>query len=270
VVQKANAERKSGILVRLAKNEEGNVIALLAAAVIPAIGLMGGAVDLSRMYLTQTRLQAACDAGVLMGRKTMGVGSWSSANNYPNTMALQMLDQNFARGAYGSRDLERGFAEIDGNVAGSASATIPMALMQVLNVSRKQISVTCKAAMNTPDSDVMFVLDVTGSMIDGMSGDASGVGSKLDNLKIAVKCFYEALAKQNIEGVRPDQCGEATNPPANSTIGNVQLRFGFVPYAQNVNVGRLLPKDYMADQWSYQSRVPTYDLGTSNFTGWTY
>ena len=60
---------------RLLKNEEGNIIAVLAAAVIPVIGLVGGGVDMSRLYLTQSRLQGACDAGALSGRKTMGVGT---------------------------------------------------------------------------------------------------------------------------------------------------------------------------------------------------
>src|SRR3546814_18212075 len=29
---------------------------------------------------------------------------------------------------------------------------------------------------------------------------------------------------------------------------------GFVPYATNVNVGKLLPTNFLADEWKYQSR----------------
>src|SRR3546814_3946256 len=29
---------------------------------------------------------------------------------------------------------------------------------------------------------------------------------------------------------------------------------GFVPYATNVNVGKLLPNNFLADEWKYQSR----------------
>ena len=36
------AKKPSGVLSRLAKNEEGNVIAILAAAVLPVLGLVGG------------------------------------------------------------------------------------------------------------------------------------------------------------------------------------------------------------------------------------
>ncbi|OYZ89470.1 MAG: hypothetical protein B7Y00_01445, partial [Sphingomonadales bacterium 17-56-6] len=38
---------------RLAGNQHGNIIAIFAAAIVPAIGLVGGAVDMSRIYLTQ-------------------------------------------------------------------------------------------------------------------------------------------------------------------------------------------------------------------------
>ena len=73
--------KRSGVLSRILRDEAGNTIAIMAAAVIPIIGLVGGAVDVSRIFLVQTKMQAACDAGSLMGRKVMGGGSWSD-NSY--------------------------------------------------------------------------------------------------------------------------------------------------------------------------------------------
>src|SRR3546814_19210880 len=58
---------------------------------------------------------------------------------------------------------------------------------------------------------------------------------------------YEALAKQNTYA----SCGSTPNGGNGSTV---QLRFGFVPYATNVNVGKLLPNNFLADEWKYQSR----------------
>lgn len=127
-----------------------------------------------------------------------------------------------------------------------------MALMQVLGIGSKEISVECQAELRIPNSDVMFVLDTTGSMGSPASGSTE---TKISGLRKAVKCFYEALAKQNITDVTPADCGETVDPSSTNT-GGVQLRFGFVPYAVNVNVGRLLPLDYMADGWTYQSREP--------------
>lgn len=245
---------------RLLKNEEGNIIALLAAAVIPVVGLVGGGFDMSRIYLTQTRLQGACDAGALIGRKTMGLGTWAANNNAAKTKAEKLFDQNFPSDVYGTTDRVRSFAESNGKVTGTASVTVPMTLMRVLGQESQVVAVNCQAELRVPNTDVMFVLDTTGSMDQSIPNSGSSE-RKIDGLRKAVKCFYEALAKQNITDVAPSDCGETGDPVA-SNLGNVQLRFGFVPYAVNVNVGRLLPLDYMADQWTYQSREATTGTGT--------
>ncbi len=254
------ANQVSGVMSRLLKNEEGNILALFAASVIPVFGLVGGGVDMTRIYLSQTRLQGACDAGALIGRKTMGLGTWAANNNAAKTKAEKLFDQNFPSDVYGTTDRVRSFAESNGKVTGTASVTVPMTLMRVLGQESQVVAVNCQAELRVPNTDVMFVLDTTGSMDQSIPNSGSSE-RKIDGLRKAVKCFYEALAKQNITDVAPSDCGETGDPIA-SNLGNVQLRFGFVPYAVNVNVGRLLPLDYMADQWTYQSREATTGTGT--------
>lgn len=246
---------------RLLKNEEGNILALFAVAVIPVFGLVGGGFDMTRIYLSQTRLQGACDAGALIGRKTMGLGKWADNNNAANTLAEKLFDHNFPSGAYGTTDRVRSFAESNGNVTGTASVNVPMTLMQVLGQKSQVVEVNCQAELRVPNTDVMFVLDTTGSMDQSIQNSGSSE-RKIDGLRKAVKCFYEALAKQNITDVTPSDCGEKGDPTP-SNVGNVQLRFGFVPYAVNVNVGRLLPLDYMADRWTYQSREASFTTGSN-------
>ncbi len=112
--------------------------------------------------------------------------------------------------------------------------------------------------MAIPNSDVMFVLDVTGSMSDD---DANGV-RKIDGLKKATKCFFEALQKEDISSVSPTDCGTTANP-SGGNASDVAIRFGFVPYSVNVNVGKLLPLTYVADSWTYQSREPNWIVGTT-------
>lgn len=256
MTKSTDAKHSVGIMSRLASNQEGNIIAIFAVAIIPAIALVGGAVDMSRLYLTQVRLQGACDAGALLGRKTMGTGTWTANNNAANAQAISMFDQNFENEAYGSTGLTRAYTESDGTVIGTASVTVPMTLMQVLGQSSKIVSVSCRVDLRIPNTDIMFVLDTTGSMAEAAAGSAT---SKISGLRVAVKCFYEALVKSNIADVTPDECGE-TADPINTNSPNVQLRFGFVPYSMNVNVGRLLPQDYLADEWTYQSRAATRDI----------
>lgn len=240
-----------GFLERLRKDVRGNAMMLVAAALLPLLGLIGGGVDLSRIYLTKSRLQQACDAGVLAGRKAMAGGAWSQNNGAPNTAALAMFDVNFVDGAYGSESRTRAFAENAGTVTGTTSVVLPMAIMKVFGVASKTIPITCQAEMRIPNSDVMFVLDNTGSMAwcpDGSDCD-SGPGSKIVGLRSAVRCFYEALAKVDSE----EDCGST---PSASNASGVQLRFGFVPYAVNVQVGRILRNDWIVDRHTYQSRIP--------------
>ena len=239
---------KQGFLARLLRNQAGNALMIVAAAVIPLLGLVGGGIDMSRLYLTQARLQQACDAGALAGRKEMGAGAWSANSGKPNTVALQLFDANFGSNPYGTTGTTRSFVESNRKVTGTASVTVPMTVMRALGMSSKTLSTNCEAEMRIPNTDVMFVLDVTGSM--GNYANSSDSLTKIDGLKKAVKCFYEALAKIDTDA----DCGST---PTGSNSSTAQLRFGFVPYSVNVNVGKLLNNDWIADNWTYQSR--TYD-----------
>jgi Flp pilus assembly protein TadG len=264
-----DAGKRPGFLARLRQDESGNVIAIMAAAIFPAIGIIGGGVDMSRIYLTRTSLQAACDAGALMGRRTMGSSTWATNDGRANERAEQLFDTNFGSGVYASENLSRSFTESGGTVTGRASVEVPMAMMSVFGIDKKEISVTCTAEMRIPASDIMFVLDTTGSMncpddnsIPNCSnnGGVEAPNAKIKGLRTAAGCFYEALAKQNVPIVTPEDCDEE-DEPAGAT-SDVRLRFGFVPYASNVNVGKLLPLNYIANQWTYQSREATFEPTT--------
>lgn len=234
-----------GFLGRLARDVRGNTIALVAAALIPMAGMVGGGIDMSRLYITKTRLQHACDAGALAGRKAMGGGIWSHSSFAPRTAANSLFDANFPAGAYGSSGLSRTFTEANGKVTGTVSATVPMTLTRVIGKTTETLTVSCDAAMSLPNTDVMFVLDVTGSM--GSKAVSTDTETKMEALQGAVKCFYESVAQRNTS----ETC---TSGAPTGGVTAVQVRFGFVPYATNVNVGRLLPSTFFADTWNYQTR----------------
>src|SRR3569832_502723 len=115
-----------GFMSALARDVRGNTLAIKAAALIPMAGLVGGGIDISRMYITKTRLQHACDAGALAGRKSQGGGTLDSGDN---AVAQQFFDANYMTGAYGSTGLTRSFSESAGKVTGVASATLPMTVI---------------------------------------------------------------------------------------------------------------------------------------------
>ncbi len=268
-----------GFMGRLARDVRGNTLALMAAVMLPLAGLIGGSVDMSRLYLTKTRLQHACDAGALAGRKAMGAGSWTTGtnNNSSNDAAEKMFLANFGEHNYGTGTLGKEFKEADGNVTGTATVPVPMTIMKIFGMQSRTISVTCQAKMELPNTDVMFVLDVTMSMQckpeDPSEGCDTGVATnikRITGLRKAVKCFYEALEKVNTPepctivnpAANPITYNSSKDPAATTATTTAQVRIGFVPYGVNVNVGKVLPQSAIADKWTYQSRVPT--IGTAH------
>lgn len=240
------AKSASTWLTSLARDVRGNTMAIVAASIIPLAGMVGGGVDISRMYIVKTRLQHACDAGALAGRKQMGGGTWAFNSNAAQGAANRFFDANIQANPYGAASITRTFTESAGKVSGAASATVPMTIMRVFGKNNETLSVTCDAEMRLPNTDVMFVLDTTGSMSDkAVSTDSQ---TKIQALKSSVKCFYEIVARLDTA----ETC--ATGAPSGGTGNTVQIRFGFMPYATNVNVGKLLPSSYFADSWTYQTR----------------
>ena len=84
----------------LARDVRGNTMAIMAATLIPLAGLVGGGIDISRMYIVKTRLQHACDAGALAGRKAMGGGAWDTDDT--RTSRISSSPRISRRAAYGS------------------------------------------------------------------------------------------------------------------------------------------------------------------------
>ncbi len=245
-----------GFLSSLARDKRGNALMIMGATLVPLAGMIGGGIDISRMYILKTRLQHACDAGALAGRKAMASGVWTHTSGYPEREANKFFDANFETGSFGSSDLSRVFTENAGKVTGTVSAKIPMTLMKIFGKMHDTIPVTCDAEMRLPNTDVMFVLDTTGSM----TSPAGGGQNRIQALRVAVKCFYEIVARLDTNAA----C--TTGNPSGGTGNQVQIRFGFVPYSSNVNVGKLLPTGWFADSWNYETRK--LDTDTVDTMAW--
>ena len=198
------------ILMRLYYNQAGNTLAMVAAAIFPLAALIGGGVEMSRIYLTKTRLQQACDAGALAGRRSMSGITWTTtgADNSKET-AEKFFSINFPAHRYGTNSSTVDYtASNTGAVTGVASAVVPMTLMSLFSMPDKTVTVECTADLQLPNTDVMFVLDTTLSMNDINPGDSQ---SRITVLRSAVTDFYNTL--QSVK-------------PAGSHI-----RYGFVPYS---------------------------------------
>ncbi len=78
---------------RILRDTSGNVAIIAAGALIPLMALIGGGVDTGRAYMAKTQLQAACDAGVLAGRRAMGESGEYADDE--KAKAEKMFDFNF-------------------------------------------------------------------------------------------------------------------------------------------------------------------------------
>ncbi|MEK7416029.1 MAG: pilus assembly protein TadG, partial [Planctomycetota bacterium] len=129
----------------------------------------------------------------------------------------------------------------------SASTTVPTSLMSMFGYSNIPISVNCNARQDFVNTDIVLVLDTTGSMLQkAVSTDTQ---TKIEGIRSAVLALYDELA------------------PAQTQLEAVglRLRYGIVPYSVTVNAGNAIKSvssSYIVDSWDYQSRKWEWD-GTS-------
>lgn len=240
-----------GVLSRLARDKKGNTLAMVGAALVPLTAMIGSGVDMSRAYMAKQRLQSACDAAALGGRRVL-IGADFNQNVIDE--ANRFFDFNFHPGLYQTAAFEPVVTNPSaGTVRVAASTTIPTSIMRLFGYTTLPLSVTCDASQNYINTDVMLVLDVTGSMAEEITvetEDEDGDGDvdteevqKIAALRDAVMELYDALA------------------PTQTTLQNagMRLRYGVVPYSSTVNVSALsMNADHIANTVRYQSRSPIF------------
>lgn len=218
----------------LARDTRGNVLIIFGAALFPLIVMIGSGLDLGVRYMSQAKLQNACDAAVLAGRQAMEGNTWDSA---ALADANRFFAFNFPEGTHGAQNLEFTVApnpDDPSEIVGAASASVPTSLMRLFGVNQLDIAVECNAMRDMGHNDIVLVLDVTGSMEDPAS---NGGGTKIARLRTGAVGLYRALE---------DADGSIT-------------RFGIVPYSHTVNVARSLATDdilrdqqYVDGEWLYR------------------
>jgi Flp pilus assembly protein TadG len=253
-------------LTRLARDTGGNTLAMMAAAMIPITALAGSAIDTARMYVVKVRLQQACDAGVLAGRKFMVSSNNAALDATAVTQAKAFFANNFPSGFMGTAPFNATTnpypftptKTADQQVSATATATVPMTIMKMFAAPDVKLDVVCEARYDIADADIMLVLDTTGSMAcaateaapcgqptssytrpDGTIGFRTDekTTSRIRALRTAVLNFYDTVTT-------------TADPTTN-------LRYGFVSYTSTVNAGaavRSLSPNFIVDQWTYPSR----------------
>ena len=224
-----------GFLRGIIRSKAGNVFPIMAFGLIVLAGLVGGGVDASRAFLVKNRLQNACDAGVLAGRHAVLTNGFDTA---AQNAARNYFDVNFRDEPGTSNTLFTPVSPDTGNtVNATASTQISATVMKLFGFQTMALNATCTATMSVGNSDVVMVLDTTGSM----AFDLDSTHTRIVSLRTAMKNFYDTVAA--------------------ATLGsNARVRYGFVPYNQTVNVGYLLNSNWLVDSWAIQSKeAQTHD-----------
>ncbi|WP_395612461.1 pilus assembly protein [Allosphingosinicella sp.] len=242
----ADSRRGRGFLSRLARDSRGNTLAIVGAALIPLTAMIGSGVDMSRAYMAKTRLQTACDAAALAGRRVM---QNDTLDSNVTAEAVRFFNYNFNQGQYGTAAFTPTVTRPEsGKIRVAANTTIPTTVMRMFGYTSLPLNVTCDAQLSFVNTDVMLVLDVTGSMDNYINGT-----KKIVSLRDAVMALYDELT--------PIQ----TQLQANG----MRLRYGVVPYSTTVNVGALIRAvnpDYLVDSMTYNSRVSNFNQQIAEYT----
>jgi Flp pilus assembly protein TadG len=247
---------------QLIRDQCGNTMAVVAAAMIPLTAVIGGGFDVARARLAQSRLSQACDAAALAGRRAMSNEDIETAK----PEALKFFNFNFPQGYMSSASFSPQITKPDtGTVEVQAQTTVPATIMKIFGHGTIPINVECQATQNFDNLDIVLVLDTTGSMAKNIAGTStvgdSSSSSRMYALRQAVMALYDEL--------KPAQDQLAAQ--------GLRLRYGIVPYSSTVNVGKLLysanPNYMISGNDTYQSRVPSFKTdkkGKVTFDQWTY
>ncbi len=228
-------QKSTGFFSSLLRDKSANTLAISAAAIIPLVGVIGGGVDASRMYLAKSRLQQACDSATLAARKKLGANAVAGADVPDDvaTTADDFFENNFRTGTYGTKDTEYELTPSAGTrLNGTAETNISTTLMGVFGYDEVSIDVECSADLNLPNIDIVLVLDNSGSMRN----------DRIVALRDAVFAFYDEIM--------------AAKP------ADARVRIGILPYNASVNVGDMvmdLDANYIADEFTYQSREAKFE-----------
>jgi len=228
---------------RFLREKAGNVLPIATIGLLLGAVMIGSALDFGRDYKVRNQLQAACDSGVLAGRRTVTTAGYDAASQQA---ANDYFATNFDEASQEAHDTHFvTTSDDDGKtVRGTATTTLDTLIMRVFDRDQFNIEVTCASSMGVGNADVMMVLDTTGSMTTAL-----GTSTRIDTLRDAMLNFYHTLQTATADT-------------------NARIRYGFVPYSTTVNVGRLLynlDPSYIADAHDYQTRVASFTPTQSGY-----
>lgn len=199
-------EKRPAAIHRLAADRGGNVAMLVALSATALFGMVGVALDFSRVLTARSSVQNALDAAALAAAERQSRGGASAADL--QKAAVGMLNANMASDldftcAAPTLRRDPGAGRVDISVACDMDTT----LSRVLGFPNIGFAAASTAEYGRTKLDIALMLDVTGSMS----------GQKLRDLKDAAKLLIDTVV---------DPEGESED-----------VRVALAPFSASVNAG---------------------------------
>jgi Flp pilus assembly protein TadG len=240
--------------------ERGNVAILFAAAAVPLLLVMGGAVDLMRFVRHKTELSNAIDAAALAlareGQDYTETQATTFVHDYVN--ALQVEDDKFSVGEFDVDKTDKGYVV----TAKGTMQTIFLPLGKMAQngsaIMNMDMDIAAEVVHSSNRLEVALVLDVTGSMNCGATLSSSctsnwsnpGSSSRIVALRSAATTLVNMLMTQDV-----------TDPD--------MVKIGVVPFEGTVNIGSTYANNPPAwIDWSTQARAYWNGRNFSTPSGW--
>lgn len=186
-------------------DRRGSVAVPFAVMLLGIVFVAGLGIDSGRGYSAKGRLQSAVDAAVLAASNVF------IEDDKREPLFQEILKQNLATEAFETISAEYSYTRANGG-QGKVTAALPVSLLAITGKQSLDIKVESSAKQLPLDLEIMFVLDVSGSMNIGLNGER-----RITALKRAAKRTVDMLDKARMPGQN--------------------IRFGIVPFTMNVNIG---------------------------------
>jgi Flp pilus assembly protein TadG len=209
---------------RFARDQRGNVGIIFAASIVPVIGLLGGAVDMTRHARHKTAMLNAMDsAAIALVRRGAEDDADADAfvNEYINAL-LPPRDSMLHMGTFDAQEIPGGWRLV-------SNGAMDTAFLPVVGINEMPLVLDAEVMMNSGKFEVALALDNTGSMAErNKIADLREAANNLvdilydepgaeDRVKMALIPFTQTV---NIRG-------EAFNPdwldPTGEGLGDHQL-----------------------------------------------
>ena len=156
--------------MRTCERQSGQVVLLVVLSLVVLVGTVGLAIDSGIGYLIKAKLNAAVDAAVIAGARTVSQGSTQEEQRGNAVRAAhEFFNANYPASYLGSRaQLADPNIIFDGGqvvLDAAATATVPTTFMRILDMSSLSVAATAQALRK--DLDMAVVIDTTGSMNTG-------------------------------------------------------------------------------------------------------